>query len=456
MSIIDDVQNSSMTRFQKVTIAACLAVMVVDGFDVIAMSFAAHYVADDWAISSSTLGYVLSASTAGMALGSLVLSPIADRYGRRIVALGGLATAAIGMLYTAFAGSVEHLLASRAITGIGVGGIMVTTGIIIAEYSSRRRLGLTMALFSTANGVGGVLGGLLAKAIIPAFGWHAVFLFGGAATAVFLVVAFFAIPESLDYLVTRDDPKSVRRHEQIASKMGRPIGTREPRQKTSTVAIGAKFRYSDLFAGRTGLHTAFLTLGFGTLMATFYFVLGWTAQLVAVATGSGEVGIQVATLLPLGGIVGAIAFGLLTGIIATRPLSIAALSLASISTFAMAYTIATGSAPIVSALILGILLTAGITSFYGIIPLAFPSQLRATGFGFVLGVGRIIGIIAPIGAGYLLGFTSSATVYSLAGALVGVSAIVIAIYFFFTRNDSPVCDLPVVRVVAEDEQRTGA
>ncbi|MDT2006644.1 MFS transporter [Rhodococcus opacus] len=448
-----------MTRFQVLTIATCLAVMIVDGFDVIAMSFSAHYVAEDWAITSSTLGYVLSASTAGMALGSLVLSPIADRFGRRIVALGGLAVAALGMLYSGVAGNVEHLVASRVITGIGVGGIMATTGIIIAEYSSRRRLGLTMALFATANGVGGVLGGLLAKEIIPALGWHSVFLIGAAATTVFLVVAYFAIPESLDYLATRNDPKSAQRLQEIASKMGRSIPERGPFPEATTAASAeTKFRYSDLFVGITGLRTVFLTMGFGTLMAAFYFMLGWTAQLVAKATGSGEVGIQVATLLPLGGIVGSIAFGLLTGIIRTRPLAVAALGLASAATFMMAYTIATGSAPIVTALVLGVLLQAGITSYYGIIPQAFPAGLRTTGFGFVLGVGRIIGIVAPIGAGYLLGFMSSATVFSLSGVLVGVSAIVIAVYFFRTRSDSPAGEppTPTASVSAQGDQLAGA
>ena len=357
------------------------------------------------------------------------------------------------------AGNVEHLVASRVITGIGVGGIMATTGIIIAEYSSRRRLGLTMALFATANGVGGVLGGLLAKEIIPAFGWHSVFLIGAAATTVFLVVAFFAIPESLDYLATRNDPKSAQRLQEIASKMGRSIPERGAFPEATTAASAeTKFRYSDLFVGITGLRTVFLTMGFGTLMAAFYFMLGWTAQLVAKATGSGEVGIQVATLLPLGGIVGSIAFGLLTGIIRTRPLAVAALGLASAATFMMAYTIATGSAPIVTALVLGVLLQAGITSYYGIIPQAFPARLRTTGFGFVLGVGRIIGIVAPIGAGYLLGFMSSATVFALSGVLVGVSAIVIAVYFFRTRSDSPAGEppTPTASVSAQGDQLAGA
>ncbi|OZD18193.1 MFS transporter [Rhodococcus sp. 06-156-3C] len=460
MSIIDDVQKSAMTRFQIVTIATCLAVMVVDGFDVIAMSFSAYYVADDWGISSSTLGYVLSASTAGMALGSLALSPLADRFGRRTVAVGGLAVAALGMLYSGVSPNIEHLVASRLITGIGVGGIMAATGIIIAEYSSRRRLGLTMALYAAANGVGGILGGLLAKEIIPAFGWHSVFLFGAAATTVFLVVAYFVLPESLDYLATRNDPRSVKRLNHIAAKMGRTV---EPEVNNAGASaessVVAKSRYSQLFSGGTGFHTVFLTLGFGTLMAAFYFMLGWTAQLVSQATGSGEVGIQVATLLPLGGLVGSIAFGLLTGIIRSRPLAVAALSLASISTFMMAYTIATGSAPIVTALVLGILLQAGITSYYGIIPQAFPAQLRTTGFGFVLGMGRVIGIVAPIGAGYLLGVWSSATVFALSGVLVGVSAIVMAAYFLFTRSTSPVGEPPTAPTsgaTAEDDRVVGA
>ena len=440
MNILDDIKDSAMSRFQIITIAVCLAVMVVDGFDVIAMSFSAHYVADEWGISPSTLGYALSASTAGMAMGSLILAPIADRYGRRIVALGSLAVAATGMLYSGVAGSFEHLLASRVITGVGIGGVMATMGVIIAEYSSRRRLGLTMALFATANGAGGVLGGLLAGDLIPAHGWRAVFLFGAAATAVVLAVAVAVVPESLDYLVTRRDDKSVRRLHRLASRMGRPL-SEIGEAAVSDEPPPVQGRYSDLFTRGTARSTVLLTIGFAALMAGFYFILGWTPQLITQATGSAETGINVGLLLPLGGIVGCVGFGLLTGITRIRPLTVVVLALAAVATAVMAYSIATGSAPYVVALALGIMFNAGVSGYYGVIPQAFPARVRTTGFGFVLGVARIVGILSPIAAGYLLGMLSSATVYALVGVLVGISAVVFAVHARSRVTGQPT-DLP--------------
>jgi hypothetical protein len=117
------------------------------------------------------------------------------------------------------------------------------------------------------------------------------------------------------------------------------------------------------------------------------------------------------------------------------------LALAAVATAVMAYSIATGSAPYVAALALGIMFNAGVSGYYGVIPQAFPARVRTTGFGFVLGVARVVGILSPIAAGYLLGMLSSATVYALVGVLVGISAVVFAVHARSRVTGQPT-DLP--------------
>ena len=199
----------------------------------------------------------------------------------------------------------------------------------------------------------------------------------------------------------------------------------------------SKSRYAELFTRGTIANTALLTIGYGALMATFYFIINWTPKLIAESTGDGQAGIHVGVLLPFGGIVGSIAFGLLTGVVKVRPLAAAALSLATIATVLMAYSLTTGAAPIVIALALGVLLNAGISGYYGIIPQAFPTRIRTTGFGFVLGVARILGIISPIAAGYLLGRFSPTAVFAGMGVIMGISAVVFIIHGGSTRPRPP-------------------
>src|ERR1700730_13443826 len=98
----NDVQQrgvqGTLTAFHLGAIAVCIGFNMLDGFDILAMSFSASGVKAAWNLQNSELGALLSAGLVGMALGSLFLAPCADRWGRRrIVLLAGM-IAGIGML----------------------------------------------------------------------------------------------------------------------------------------------------------------------------------------------------------------------------------------------------------------------------------------------------------------------------------------------------------------------
>ena len=82
-----------------------------DGFDILAISFAATALVEDWQLSNSAHGFVLSASLFGMMIGAKTLSLLADRLGRKPVAIIGLGFSGLGMLITAAAPGIEVMVA---------------------------------------------------------------------------------------------------------------------------------------------------------------------------------------------------------------------------------------------------------------------------------------------------------------------------------------------------------
>src|SRR5262245_47545676 len=102
-------RESRMTSFQLVVILLCVTLNMVDGFDVLAMSFTAPLVAREWNVDPATLGVLLSAGLVGMGIGAVVISPIADLLGRRTVVILSCVIMSVGMLASAATGNVAEL-----------------------------------------------------------------------------------------------------------------------------------------------------------------------------------------------------------------------------------------------------------------------------------------------------------------------------------------------------------
>ncbi|RYE01098.1 MAG: MFS transporter, partial [Sphingomonadales bacterium] len=107
---------------QIATIALCIVLNALDGFDVLSISFAAPGIAAEWRVDRAALGIVLSMELIGMALGSILLGQVADRIGRRPIVLGCLLAMAGGMALASRADSIGTLSFWRLLTGIGIGG----------------------------------------------------------------------------------------------------------------------------------------------------------------------------------------------------------------------------------------------------------------------------------------------------------------------------------------------
>jgi MFS family permease len=260
--------ESEMSRFQWLAVAICVLLIMLDGFDVLVMAFTAASVSAEWKLSGAQLGVLFSAGLVGMAVGSLFLAPLADRYGRQPVIVACLVIIALGMGLSALAGSSFQLAALRAVTGLGIGGMLASVGVITAEYASNRWRSTAIGLQATGYPIGATIGGSIAAVLLEQYGWRSVFLFGALATATMIPIVLWRLPESVDFLVTRRPANALQRLNTLLRRMQRselkalPAQGAEPGRPANTVA--------GLFQRGVAGSTILLWCAFFLLMFSFY------------------------------------------------------------------------------------------------------------------------------------------------------------------------------------------
>ncbi|MBP2329231.1 benzoate transport [Kibdelosporangium banguiense] len=398
MTILDTIRRAPMSRYQIFAISIVLMLIFMDGYDVAVMAYAAPVLSKEWGIGEVALGYLLSAGLFGMAAGSILLTPVADRIGRRPLTIIAVAIITIGMVASVLSPGVWWLFAARVVTGLGVGGMVANLNVLVAELSPDKRRGVAMGIYAAGFPIGATLCGFIARPLIPLLGWQSVFIAGAVITALMLLVSIRYLPESLEFLLSKRPPNALKRVNDILDRMGRPRLTELPGLEQQTVEQGV---VREVFAGRMALRTIMLWLGYGVLTAGYYFANTWTPKIMATVTGDTTMGVTFGTIANFGGIVGCVAFGLLTVYVGVRRLLVGTLVVAALSFVVFAVILHQTTTAMIIAAVLGLLTTAGIVGFYTLSPQVYSARARATGTGWMIGAGRLVSIVSPIFVGYL-------------------------------------------------------
>jgi MFS transporter, AAHS family, 4-hydroxybenzoate transporter len=400
VNVSEIIENSKVGGFQIGIGMLCGACLMIDGFDVQSMGYAAPALIKDWGIPSPTLGPVFSAGLFGILVGSLVFSTVADKIGRRPMLLIATLFFSLMTFWTARANSITELLVIRFIAGAGLGGIMPNALALTGEYMpSRLRV---PAMMHVGNGFnfGAALGGFIAAWLIPNFGWRSVFYFGGAVPLVIAFLMFFFLPESLQFMVIQgQNPSKIRKWLKRVD-MSAPTGervqyvTRE--EKRSGVPV------IHLFSEGRGPVTLLLWAVYFLNLLNLFLLSSWLPTLVSSAGYSGSTAVLAGAMLQAGGALGALAVAPIIGRVGlvgslTVGFTMAAVCIALIGQPGT-------SLPFLFTVIFlagwGIL--GGQVAMNALAGVYYPTYLRSTGVGWCLGIGRIGAIVGPLFAGELI------------------------------------------------------
>jgi benzoate transport len=391
------ISQSPMSRIQIAVVAITVGLNALDGFDVLSISFASPGIARAWGIDRAVLGILLPMELFGMGIGSILLGGVADTVGRRRTLLGCLLVMTLGMFMASRAQGVYDLSAWRVFTGLGIGGMLAAINAVAAEFSNARRRGLNVSLMAIGYPIGAVVGGSIAAVLLEQGDWRVVFEFGALATAAFIPLVFWFVPESVAWLCQRQPAGALAGVNRTMSRMGHAQAAALP----AISAVARKRSVGDILKPQLLRVTILVTLAYFLHITTFYFILKWVPKIVVDMgfTPSSAAGVLV--WANVGGATGGAALGLLSLRFGLKHLTMSAMVMSTI----MLAVFGRGQANLAQlsliCAITGFFTNAGVVGLYGIFAQVFPTHARATGTGFAVGVGRAGAWIAPIIAGFL-------------------------------------------------------
>jgi MFS transporter, AAHS family, 4-hydroxybenzoate transporter len=401
INIATIIDNTKVNRSQIAVFILCTACLMMDGFDVQALSYVAPALVQDFKIAGSALGPVFAATNFGFLIGSLLFSIVADKLGRRPVLIVATSFFAVLTLITARATTVQELLTLRFIAGIGLGSIIPQVTALVGEYSpSRLRITAIMVAITLGFNGGATVSGFLSSRMIEAFGWRSVFYVGGILPLLIAVLMIFWLPESMQFLVLRNKSsekvtKWLKRIKPEAAPAGAVQYVVQEENRTG-VPIGNLFR-----EGRAWLTILIWVINFMNLL-NLYALTSWLPIVVREAGYSISTAVLVGTMLQIGGILGTFLFAWLISKkgfvpVLTSSLAVACVAIALIGYPGLSLGVLTAVVTIAGCGIVGS--QPGINALSAT---SYPTYLRATGVGWGLGIGRIGAIVGPVVGGQLM------------------------------------------------------
>ncbi|HEX5048952.1 MAG TPA: MFS transporter [Gammaproteobacteria bacterium] len=393
INISDVVDSGKLNAFLIAVFFLFGLFLIMDGFDVQAMGYVAPAVITEWKITNPQLLPAINAGLVGLFVGSMIFGMVGDRIGRRRVLL--IATAAFGVctLLCSLATSVWQLAGIRFLAGLGLGAILPNATALVGEFSPKRIRVASMMIVTNGFTVGAMLGGFLASWLIPRSGWQAVFIVGGIVPLALLLPMYLWLPESLQFLALRRND-----HREIAKWLTRinpaaviDASTRFVVREERSVGVPVLRLFGD---GRAA-GTALIWIANFLNILNAYFVASWLPTVVRDAGYSISTGTLVGASVQTGGTIGTIVIALLFRRIGFIPVLTACFALEAVSLALI------GEPSLSLPLLFLVAFTAGWGIFAGqptlnaLSATYYPTDLRSTGIGAALGVGRLGSIVGP-------------------------------------------------------------
>ncbi|UEM07752.1 MFS transporter (plasmid) [Skermanella rosea] len=384
--------DNPFSKYQWLIFALCFLIVLLDGFDTAAIGYIAPSLITEWGVERPALAPVLSAALFGLAFGALSSGPLADLMGRKRVLVGSVLLIGAACLASAFSAELNHLVVWRFVTGLGLGAAMPNAVTLMSEYCpDGRRATLTNAMFCGFP-LGAAFGGFLAAWMIPIWGWRSVLVLGGVAPLLLTVLLILLLPESVRYMVAKRQP--VERIRAVLSRISASAATAGSfvmSEKAGTVQVQGKSGIGVVLSRGYLVGSVMLWITYFMGLVIFYALINWMPILFRDAGMEPRHAALIAALFPLGG-VGAILFGWLMDRFNGNKIIAVGFALTAVAVYAIGQAAGNLGLLVVVVFTAGTLMNTAQSSLPALAAGYYPTNGRATGVAWMLGLGRFGGI----------------------------------------------------------------
>ncbi|MBY4610051.1 3-(3-hydroxy-phenyl)propionate transporter MhpT [Rhizobium sp. 9T] len=347
---------------------------VIEGFDLQAAGVAVPKLAPAFGLTPQQIGLFFSSATVGLIFGALAGGRVADAWGRRSGLVLSLVTFGIFSAATAYVTSFEQLVVMRFLTGVGLGGALPNLVNIAAESTDPSRRGRAVSIMYAGVPLGGAVASGVAILGLHGGDWHSIFLVGGIMPLLVAPAIHILLP---------------------------PLGVVKSEAKSTSGAL------SRILAPQTLLTTVALWVSFFLGLLVVYLLLNWMPQLLVSRGLAREEASFVQILFNLGGAAGSLVGGRMLD--QRNPVMPVALGFAAAAAALLMLSLLPahlGLTLMAGALVGGAILCVQ-AILYGVAPQCYPFEIRGTGVGVAVAVGRLGSIAGPLLAGFLVAGGSS-------------------------------------------------
>jgi len=413
-----------MTFYQILAVGIGVVVNMMDGYDLLSISFASSAIDREWLIGDERIGRLFGIGLFGMACGAFGLSWISDVVGRRTGTVVNLVMMSIGMTIAAFSASFGVLMAARFLTGLGIGAMTASIGSLVFELAPKKRREISLGFVTAAFPVGTLAGGWIAANVLLDIDWRAVFGFGAVLSVLLIPLVWFLLPESFDYLLGKQPRNALERANRQLGKLGLEKLGELPPKSAVTPTDGTSLL--DVLRQPVLTSAILACLGYFGFMTSQYFILNWMPRIMVQEgfTDAGAIGFGL--IRDIGAIIGCLVVGTVTARLGVRPVTVGLLLIlaAAIAAF--------GTLPLdavqairISSFFIGFAAFATAVGIFSIMASGYPAHVRATGIGVAFTAGRL----GATAGGYFGGFFLDVAGLDRAGVCVvlAIPAVIAAV-----------------------------